>query len=61
MPFLLYLAAYHVTPFDADWHLDVSLNRLLSHFIPLWVYAVAVFLFENRGRSPLERTDCSPL
>jgi hypothetical protein len=45
VPFAAYLVAFHVTPYDPAWHMDVALDRLLSQFVPLWAFAAAAFLF----------------
>jgi hypothetical protein len=47
VPFGAYLLAFHASPFRATWHLDVSLLRLQSQFVPLWSFAAAVILLER--------------
>ena len=52
LPAAAYLLAYHVTPVQPGWHLDVSLNRVVSHFVPLWTFAVAAILYAPGGSRP---------
>ena len=53
VPAAAYLLAYHMTPYREQWHLDVSLNRLQSHFIPLPVYSSAILLTAGVGHDPV--------
>jgi hypothetical protein len=42
--FLVYLAAYVVTPHDLKWHLETSLNRLILHLYPAVLFIFAGML-----------------
>ena len=51
-PFSVYLLAFHVSPFDATWHLDTALLRLQSQFVPIWCFAAATILLQRRPVDP---------
>jgi hypothetical protein len=45
----VYLVTYILTPYDPEWHLRTSLNRLMHQLMPACVYVVCVRLADIRS------------
>ena len=51
--FSLYVFVYMISPADIEWHLGTSLDRLILHMTPLYIFIAAINFYKFKKSPPL--------